>query len=385
MRIKRVTKAVSMATRLAGILLFQGACGSGVSQVHTSIGPQEFTYAAITSNSLAPTAIAGLLVSNGYTVVTGAAAEQLFDRPLPQRAFLSVSCTYLGHTGNDFTGTSATVSCDVIDLATRAPVYNGTGKHMGMSVDDDIRGALSRALKGMPKTGRPGGTAHFASIAMLRDSSRSRQTGRIDVTTGTAFYVDPKGHLLTNAHVVNGCGRILSGVNRKTLRLVRLDTTNDLAILASDGDVSSFARFREGRGPRAGDPIVAIGYPLSGILATEANVTTGTISALAGLRDDVRFLQISAPVQPGNSGGPLLDLSGNVIGIVTAKLNALRVARVTGDIPQNVNFAINATVARSLLDALGIDYVSASGVRPLETAMIAEAAKRYTVLIECVR
>ncbi len=100
--------------------------------------------------------------------------------------------------------------------------------------------------------------------------------------------------------------------------------------------------------------MVAVGFPLPGLLASEANVTTGTVSALAGIGNDTRFLQMTAPVQPGNSGGPLLDLEGRVVGVVVSKLDALKVASATGDIPQNVNFAIKAGVVRSFLDASGV-------------------------------
>ena len=79
--------------------------------------------------------------------------------------------------------------------------------------------------------------------------------------------------------------------------------------------------------------VVAVGFPLLGLLASEANVTTGTVSALAGIGDNPRFLQVTVPVQPGSSGGPLLDLQGRVVGVVVGKLDALRVASVTGDIP----------------------------------------------------
>jgi S1-C subfamily serine protease len=79
--------------------------------------------------------------------------------------------------------------------------------------------------------------------------------------------------------------------------------------------------------------VIAYGFPLSGLLSSTGNATTGNISALGGIGDDPRHLQISAPVQPGNSGGPLVDMSGNVIGVIVSKLNALRVARVTADIP----------------------------------------------------
>ena len=93
-----------------------------------------------------------------------------------------------------------------------------------------------------------------------------------------------------------------------------------------------------------------IGFPFHGLLTSDFTVTTGIISSLAGLFNDARFLQISAPVQPGNSGGPLLDTSGNIVGVVAEKLNALRVAKATGDIPENINFAIKTGALRDFLD-----------------------------------
>jgi S1-C subfamily serine protease len=126
-----------------------------------------------------------------------------------------------------------------------------------------------------------------------------------------------------------------------------------------------------------------LGYPLSGLLASSANLSVGNVSALAGLGDDPSYLQISAPVQPGNSGGPLLDASGHLVGIVTAKLNAARVARVTGDIPQNVNFAIKAKAARTFLDSKGIAYRTLRSEQQLSPADVGEAARPFTVHIKC--
>ena len=93
-----------------------------------------------------------------------------------------------------------------------------------------------------------------------------------------------------------------------------------------------------------GEQIVIYGFPLAGALASTGNLATGIVSALAGLGDDTSKLQISAPIQPGNSGGPVLDQSGHVIGVVVSKLNAIKAASITGDIPQNVNFAIKTGV-----------------------------------------
>jgi hypothetical protein len=128
---------------------------------------------------------------------------------------------------------------------------------------------------------------------------------------------------------------------------------------------------------------VVLGYPLSGLLATSPNLTVGNVSALAGMGDDSRYLQVSAPVQPGNSGGPLLDASGHLIGIVTAKLNAAAVARFTGDISQNVNFALKAEVVRTFLDSRRISYETAHSEKQLSPADVGDIARPFTVQIEC--
>lgn len=112
-------------------------------------------------------------------------------------------------------------------------------------------------------------------------------------------------------------------------------------------------------------------------------MTTGIVSSLSGLLNDTRYLQISAAVQPGNSGGPLLDTSGNVVGAVAAKLNALKVVKATGDLPENINFAIKTGVVRDFLDNSAVPYQTADSLQERKTADIAAAARGYTMLISC--
>jgi uncharacterized protein len=206
-------------------------------------------------------------------------------------------------------------------------------------------------------------------------------------STGTGFVVSQNGNILTNHHVVDACTEVRvgpAGQDGVAVAVVARDGDNDLALLETSLRLPQ-AIFRDGRGIRAGEDVVAVGFPLHGLLASEANVTTGTVSALAGMGNDTRFLQVSVPLQPGNSGGPLLDGSGHVVGIAVGKLDAVRVADATGDIPQNVNFAIKASLARSFLDANGVDYESAPSAEDLGAAEVGERARAFTVLVECWR
>ena len=136
---------------------------------------------------------------------------------------------------------------------------------------------------------------------------------------------------------------------------------------------------------KPGEAVVVVGFPLQGLLSSQASVSAGIVSRLAGPRDDPHQLQITAPVQPGNSGSPLLDASGAVAGVVVAKLNALRFVKRTGAIPENVNFAVNGQYARALLDRSGVPYQTATADEALSTPAIAERALKFTVLVQCFR
>jgi hypothetical protein len=205
---------------------------------------------------------------------------------------------------------------------------------------------------------------------------------------GSGIVIGTHGEILTNAHVVERCAKIsvhLSPGISEAAALVARDQGNDLAVIRINSSPPAIAAFREGRPIRPGDAVVALGYPLSGLLASSVNLSVGNVSALAGLSDDQRFFQISAPVQPGSSGGPLLDASGHLVGIVTAKLNAAQVARMTGDIPQNVNFAIKAEVVRAFLDSKGISYRAAKSDQEMAAADIGDMARPFTAHIRCHR
>jgi S1-C subfamily serine protease len=207
-----------------------------------------------------------------------------------------------------------------------------------------------------------------------------------EARSGSGIVVSATGDILTNDHVIAECSTIRlngAGYSSAAATLVARDPGNDLALLRAEAKPAAFAVFRDGRGIRSGDEVVAVGFPLPGLLASEANVTVGGVSALAGLRDDARYLQITAPVQPGSSGGALLDFAGNLVGIVSAKLNGLKVAAASGDIPQNINFAVKSDIARSFLASRGVDYATAPSTMTLSPADIGERAKLFTLRIDC--
>jgi len=227
-----------------------------------------------------------------------------------------------------------------------------------------------------------------AAKASAKSDDDVTETPRRGEVTGTGFVVSKSAQIVTNNHVVKDCvsdihGNIVGQAPVK-LRIVSADETNDLALLQGtkkfkEKDIATI----RASAVNSGDQVVAIGYPLHGLLTSDLTVTTGVISSLAGLYNDTRFLQISAPVQPGNSGGPLHDASGNVVGVVTAKLNALRIAKATGDIPENINFAIKTGALRDFLDNSAVPYQTAEPGSEMKTADIASGARTYTMLISC--
>ncbi len=167
--------------------------------------------------------------------------------------------------------------------------------------------------------------------------------------------------------------------------MLRRDKANDLALLQLSGHSLYYLKFRSGKRLRAGDGIVSVGFPLRGLLADEANITSGVVSALAGLGNDSRYIQITSPVQPGNSGGPLLDRSGLLVGVVIAKLDALRLAKISGDIPQNVNFAIRGRVVQAFIEANDVSFEKVQPEEEISVADIGDVAKKATIPILCKR
>lgn len=230
-----------------------------------------------------------------------------------------------------------------------------------------------------------GATQAAASAAAApKKSNKSKRdpVGKL-AGTGTGFYVAPEGYLVTNAHVVESCKRVTlkSG---DPLQVLDIQKDQDLALLkgVAAGPVLSI---RDGRGVRLAEDLLVAGFPLGGILSSGINVTVGTVSALLGIGDDENRFQFTAPVQPGNSGGPVLDMSGNVIGVVVSKLDAMSVQNEVGDIPQNVNFGVALPGLKAFLEANDVAYQPRASGAKMDKVDLAELARDSTVLLQCYR
>jgi S1-C subfamily serine protease len=182
-------------------------------------------------------------------------------------------------------------------------------------------------------------------------------------SSGSGFFVTQAGLFVTNHHVVAGAALVGVRVGEKILpaTVVRIDSSNDLAILQVmelDGEGKEIrGKFNalpvaSAAGLRLGASVVTVGFPNPDMQGLEPKLTKGEVSSLAGIQDDPRHLQISVPIQPGNSGGPLVDVRGNVVGVVVSRLADDVTFKATGSLPQNVNYAVKSFYLIALLESV---------------------------------
>ena len=241
-------------------------------------------------------------------------------------------------------------------------------------------------------TDRASEQAGTDSVLNIRTGSESdllaqRLCGPV-TNTGSAVVVGPQ-FVLTNAHVIQDCQRVqaLRDRERMDAKVRASDSGADLALLHVPGLSARANRIVEvprlRRSATIGEPILAAGYPLAGLLGHDIVVTTGIVNALAGLNADPTRLQVSAPVQPGNSGGPLLDKSGQLVGLVTSRLNALAMVAQTGTLTENVNFAIKPEALKAFLDRHRVPMAMADVGPALAPETLAQRGAAVTLKLEC--
>jgi len=202
-----------------------------------------------------------------------------------------------------------------------------------------------------------------------------------EVSIGSGFFVTSDGYFVTNYHVIKNSKSItLRTTDGKTIeaQISRSDVTNDLVLLKAEGMFAALP-VTSSRTAKKGQAVATFGYPHADIQGIEAKVTEGIVSSISGISGDPRTFQISVPIQSGNSGGPLVTKEGNVIGIIVSKLSAAFMLKQTGDVTQNVNYAIKSNYLLELLDAANLERkllpVSKKSYRSLEdiTAIVEKA------------
>jgi S1-C subfamily serine protease len=212
--------------------------------------------------------------------------------------------------------------------------------------------------------------------------------GAVSASTGSGIFVNAEGYVLTNVHVVKSCKTIFVkalGSQPQTGTIEAADPKNDLALIRTNAGYGVPAEFRSpSHPPRLGEDVGVIGYPLLGILSNEPKATFGQINSVAGMNNDYTLLQISAPVQPGNSGGPVFDEAGQVVGVVVSQAALALVSRI-GSVPQNVNFAIRGELAEIFMTAHGVHYAEGAPRKHLSTEEIAAAGQTSTAQIVCIK
>jgi stage V sporulation protein K len=245
------------------------------------------------------------------------------------------------------------------------------------------RAREAQAARIAPLIGTPGVDLGELTLADIQSATTGNNENPIGakkgLTSGTGFFVTADGYVVTNAHVVEGCEnpKVVCGSEGPIPAQVLLrDAANDLALLKVDFATDHVATLRAG--VRIGEEIASFGYPLRGTLSAGGNFTIGNVSALAGLRNNSGHIQVTAPLQPGNSGGPVVDQCGNVIGVAVRVL----FTHAKGN-AQNVNFAININVLTAFLDSYDVSYSTDASSHSLQMVELAEKARSIAVSIIC--
>ena len=205
----------------------------------------------------------------------------------------------------------------------------------------------------------------------------------ISASSGSGFAVSSDGYVITNHHVIDGCEKIIvhTKENDFPVRVITYDPQNDLALLKGDFRPKTVFSLSDTRPELLLDIYVA-GFPFGDKFSTSIKVTKGIVSSLTGLGNNFSNIQIDAALQSGNSGGPILDDFGNVVGVAVAKLDAKYMFDEFGTIPENTNFGIKSSVVRSVLESNNVDSPSANKLS-ISKSQLGKMISNGTYYISC--
>ena len=186
--------------------------------------------------------------------------------------------------------------------------------------------------------------------------------------------------------MVASCKELRVQGRSESLQLITRDAVSDLALLKMPGETRAAAMLTpDPASLRQGQEIVVFGFPLDSVLSSGGNLTPGVVSAITGLGNNSNQIQITAPIQPGSSGSPVMDKKGHVVGVVNMKLSDSAMAKATGSLPQNVNFAISGQTLKAFLDANRVPYKTGGSFFAWEKSLadLGDEARKWTTVVEC--
>jgi S1-C subfamily serine protease len=172
-------------------------------------------------------------------------------------------------------------------------------------------------------------------------------------SSGSGFFIPEDGYLITNEHVAGNEAqvRLVTAAGLISAKVVKVDAANDLALLKAEGKFAALP-VTTSRTVKLGGTVATVGFPNIGLQGFAPKFARGEIASLSGAQDDPRYFQISVPIQPGNSGGALVDERGNVVGVVSAKLSAKAALAASGALPENVNYAVKSSFLLGFLESV---------------------------------
>jgi len=213
---------------------------------------------------------------------------------------------------------------------------------------------------------------------------------------GTGFLINNNGYVVTNYHVVEDTKTIsvYSPVLKKLFKVSGFmkDIANDIALLKIEDSTYNNETFRKINFKiinqdeiKVGQDVFTLGFPFGAYLGTTTRLSNGTINSKLGFQDDPRTMQINNPLQPGNSGGPLFNMQGNLVGVVVSTIDASYVLYKTGRLPQNVNFAIKSDYLKIMLESAGLEIPKSDSVTVEESKLedLVERLNEYIVMVIC--